>query len=530
MKKYILIFLLPVVCFGQNPDSEDVLKDLDRVLAHRTEYNQAKEKRIEDLKNQVGAHTLQEQQYLINKTIIEEYKTYQCDSAIVYVKKNIEIAGLLDNEEYLNESKTKLALIYAYAGLFSESSRILDTLVPEELPENLRGAYHAAYYRFYDTLIKYINEEKYSDRYKERMIENLGLYLLLQPESASNKQVENLYKDFLSGKYRYVITQLSGLIPTMDPESHAYAIATSCLAYAYMAVDESPELQKRYLAMAAVTDAKLSIKDHSALLNLAILLHGDGDVDRAYRYINIAQEDANFFNSRHRNIMIARAFPIIEKTYQDKIQKQKRELTYSLILVSLLAAGLFVTIIYIYKQVRVVSKARRTLKLLNAKLDEANHIKEEYIGYFLNLSSVYINKLDEYKLLVVRKIKARQTDDLLKKASSNNQKDIEELYRNFDVAFLKLYPDFVSEFNALLKEEVRYKLKSNELNTELRIFALIRLGITDSKQIASFLRYSVQTVYNYRSKVRKKALNEDEDFEERIKNIGMPNENQFTEP
>ena len=227
-----------------------------------------------------------------------------------------------------------------------------------------------------------------------------------------------------------------------------------------MARNENRELQRINLIKAAITDTQLSIKDHSALMNLAILLHADEGFDRAYNYIKIALEDANFYNSRYRNIFISRVFPIIEKTYLSKIEQQTRDLKIYLILVSVLAVGLFLTSLYIYKQIKIVVKTRQNLKILNTRLDEANLIKEEYVGYFLNQCSVYINKLDEYRQLIYRKLKAGQTEDLLKlvSAAPNNKKDIEELYISFDFAFLRLYSTFVEEFNALLKEEERYKV------------------------------------------------------------------------
>lgn len=160
------------------------------------------------------------------------------------------------------------------------------------------------------------------------------------------------------------------------------------------------------------------------------------------------------------------------------------------------------------------------LSSLNKKLDEANLIKEKYIGYFMNQCGIYINKLDEYRKNVNRKIKTGQIDDLYKSSSRAFEKEIEELYINFDQAFLKLYPDFVDKFNSLLKPEEQYTLNKDQLNTELRIFALCRLGITDVNQIAVFLRYSIQTIYNYKSKVRGKSMIGGEQFEEEVRKLG----------
>lgn len=519
------MFFLVISTFNIHAQEESLSKTLimlDEALQNQTKYTNLKEDRIRELRLQKTSTTSLEEEYLLNNQIANEYFTYSCDSTISYVEQNVLIARQLHSSYYEKESELQLARAYAYAGLFSECYLILEKMDVQSLPQKLKTDYYSVFYRFYDTMVKYINDPKYGEKYKSLMIQYIDSVQMTKGVT-DKKQLEDVYKDFMEGKNDVVIKDLTEQITTLDPHSHSYAIAASCLAYAYMAKNENPELQKIYLAKAAIVDAELAIKDHSALLNLAILLQADLDSDRAYRYIRVALDDANFYNSRHRNSVIVKAFPIIEKEYLDKISKQKRAMTWTLVCVSILAIGLLLTSIYIYKQIRVVSKARQSLKELNEKLDEANHIKEEYIGYFLNQCSIYVNKLDEYKQHIYRKIKSGQVDDLLKSMSSadNKKKDIQELYSSFDMAFLKLYPNFVDDFNKLLKDDERYKTKSNELNTELRIFALIRLGITDNKQISSFLRYSIQTIYNYRSKVKAKAKNEGEDFEENVKNIGI---------
>lgn len=527
MRKFFLfpitLVLLSSNIAAQNTPLDSLLLELDNVLANRSTYVELKEVQIGNLKRSIDSSNSVDSQYSINKKIVEEYKTYNCDSAIHYVEKNIDIAIRLNNTKFIDESQIMLANMYAFAGLFAESHKILTSYDPKKLTKDQQLEYYSAYHRFYEALTKYTNDDKYNTIYRKETAAYIDSSLLLTSDNLIKQNMQKAYKNLLGGKHELAINQLNTLIPTLSSDSHEYAIATSCLAYVYMARNENRELQKINLIKAAITDTQLSIKDHSALMNLAILLHADEGFDRAYNYIKIALEDANFYNSRYRNIFISRVFPIIEKTYLSKIEQQTRDLKIYLILVSVLAVGMFLTSLYIYKQIKIVVKTRRNLKTLNEKLDEANLIKEEYIGYFLSQCSVYINRLDEYKQFIYRKIKAGQSNDLLKSVSTppDTKKDVEELYYNFDSAFLRLYPTFVNEFNALLKKDERYKLKSNELNTELRIFALIRLGITDNKQISSFLRYSIQTIYNYRSKVRGKALNENEGFEEKVKNIAV---------
>ncbi|HJD77237.1 MAG TPA: DUF6377 domain-containing protein, partial [Bacteroides reticulotermitis] len=275
------------------------------------------------------------------------------------------------------------------------------------------------------------------------------------------------------------------------------------------------------------TDIKLAVKENEALLTLAVNLFRKGDIDRAYNYVKVALDDAIYYNSRFRNTVIARIHPIIESTYLYKLEQQKRNLRFYFFLTSIFVVALTITLYFNYRQTKAVSKAKRHLKNMNGKLialnqtlDEANLIKERYIGYFMNQCAVYINKLDDYRKNVNRKIKTGQIDDLYKSSSRPFEKELEELYFNFDKAFLNLYPNFVEEFNSLLIPEEHFKLDKNRLNTELRIFALIRLGITDVGQIAVFLHYSVQTIYNYKSKIKRLSLIDSNLFEEEVRKLG----------
>lgn len=279
--------------------------------------------------------------------------------------------------------------------------------------------------------------------------------------------------------------------------------------------------------LAAIADTKLAVKENEALLTLAVNLYHEGDIDRAYNYIKVALDDAIFYNSRFKNTVIARIHPIIENTYLYKLEKQKQNLRFYILLTSLFVIALAITLFFTFKQTKIVSRAKKNLNImneelivLNKNLDEANLIKEKYVGYFMNQCAIYINKLDEYRKNVNRKIKTGQVDELYKSSSRPFEKELEGLYANFDKAFLKLYPHFVEEFNSLLIPDEQYRLEKDQLNTELRIFALIRLGITDVGQIAVFLHYSVQTIYNYKSKVKRTSILDSNLFEEEVKKLG----------
>ncbi|KAA6308881.1 hypothetical protein EZS27_039531, partial [termite gut metagenome] len=286
------------------------------------------------------------------------------------------------------------------------------------------------------------------------------------------------------------------------------------------------EAEKYSLALSAISDIHSAIKDHASLWMLAQILFNEGDIDRAYTYIRFSWSETAFYNARLRSLQTAGILSLIDKTYQIKIEKQNKKLQDSLIRISVLSLLLFAALVYIYLQMKKLSAARNNLQVVNNQLKElneelqqmnvclqatnlelsdSNRIKEEYIGRFIKFCSTHINKSYAYRRMVNKKITAGQIPELSKITRSQDIFDgeLEELYANFDTAFLHLFPDFVNKFNELLQKDNPIILKKGEqLNTELRIFALIRLGIDDSSQIADFLHYSVNTIYNYRAKVK----------------------------
>jgi cell division protein FtsL len=326
-------------------------------------------------------------------------------------------------------------------------------------------------------------------------------------------------------------TLLSGL----NIDSPKYALVTYYRSQLFRQSGNS-EGELKYLALSALADIRSAITDHASLWSLAQLLYEKGDIERAYRYMRFSWDQTKFYNARLRSWQSAGILSLIDKTYQAMIEKQKKRLEQYVIAISILFVLLSGALVYIYWQMRKLAIARNhlqeaneqlnqlneNLRSLNLDLSEANQIKEEYIARFVKLCSTYINKLDAYRRMVNKKISSGQTAELLKITRSQEalDRELEELYLNFDSAFLHIFPDFVSQFNALLQDDASIVLKRDELlNTELRIFALIRLGIEDSSQIAEFLRYSVNTIYNYRSKVKNRSSVSRDDFEDLVKAI-----------
>lgn len=522
----VLIVGFPFLGTYSNDRVDSLLKVLDYTLSRRAIYEMKKESDISELKQKRNKLRDIIGIYHTNNRIISQYESFICDSAESYIHENICIAKQLNNSDLLNESEIELAFVYSLSGLFVQAYEILTSIEYNRLPVSLKTKYCWTYIRYYENLIKYTEDVKYDRQYNKEIVlfrdEVLGL---LNKESGEYLK-EKAFKLQKAGHYNEALKILLSSFRDTKSETHAFAMAAMSLAKVYALAGNKKE-ENYYMILAAITDTQLAVKENEALLSLAINLYKDGYTDRAHNYIKTALEDANFFNSRFKNSVIARAQPIIENTYLLKIERQKQNLRLYAVIITIVVLALIIALYFNYNQKRIILATRKKLMQkneelvdLNKRLDESNITKEKYIGYFINQSSVNIDKLQRFKKDVYLKIKAGLTNELYKLSSSPSEVETEGVYISFDNAFLELYPDFVEKFNLLLKLDKRFQLPKNQLNTELRIFALIRLGITDVSQIALQLRLSTQTIYNYKSKIKKNSIIEGDLFEEEVKKIG----------
>jgi len=523
----ILIFFLPSSLFSLENKSDSLLKELDKIILKRSDFLEMKEAGILALKQKKLQLKEPEDIVDINWEIINQYNSFICDSAEFYIKENLDIGKQLDKEEIITESLLQLSYVYSLSGLFFQAAEIFESMEYELLPNHYKAWYCWNYIRYFENLIVYIDDSRYSYPYEVKKEEWRDRVMNLLSDQSEEYKKELTHKLQLSGQFPAAEEILYSIFGHQQPHTHQYAMAAMNLAKHYAKTNET-EKETYYLIIAAISDIELAVKENEALLSLAVKLYHKGDVDRAYNYIRVALDDALFYNARFKNSVIARIQPIIEDTYLQKIHSQQKNLRLYSIVTSLFVIFLIITLSYLYIQIKAVSRAKKELRVmnddliqLNRKLDEANIVKEHYIGYFMNQCSVYINKLHKYRKNVNLNIKTGQMGNLHKFSADEMEYDINELHTNFDKTFLALYPNFVTEFNSLLRSNEQYNLDRDELNNELRIFALIKLGITDVKQIAEFLHYSVQTVYNYKSKVKAKALVESDQFEEEVIKIGI---------
>ena len=294
---------------------------------------------------------------------------------------------------------------------------------------------------------------------------------------------------------------------------------------------------RQYYMLSALADVCNATKENASFQELARMSYAAGDLSDAFKYAQAAIEDAQFSNVQFRTAQMAELYSIINAAYQAKEARAKSKLQHYMLLISLLSAVLAVLFVYLYQQLHKLSRTQVELSRANAslrqlndelgdknrELSESNDLKEQYIARFFDLCSLYIDKMDGYRKSLYRLAQNRQFDELHKrlKSTSMMENEVDELYKNFDAVFLNLYPTFVADFNALLADEERIRLRPGELlNKELRIYALLRLGITDSSKIAAFLRCSLSTVYNYRTRMRNRASVSKEEFEKKISEIG----------
>ncbi|MFC3198090.1 DUF6377 domain-containing protein [Parapedobacter deserti] len=529
---FIIIAVLGSSTFSfpksRGAEIDSLLQVLDKTIAKRTVYMSEKEQKIDEIKRLLKHEHSPEKRFQLNTKLIAEYQSFICDSALGYIDHNIQLAKTLNNREFMDESRLRLAFVLSISGLFTQAAEVFDVIEYDALPHHLKVFYCWGYIRYNENLIKYTDHPKYEAVHIREISRCRDTLMNLLGKESHTYLKEKSFKLKAEGAFEASAEIQTELFKREQVDSHGYAMAAMGLSMIHKELGNQ-SLQEKYLLLAAITDVRLAVKENESLLTLAIYLYEQGEVDRAYNYIHAALDDANFYNSRFRNAVIARTQPKIEAMYLAKIEQQRKNLRSYALAISIFLIVLVVTLYFLYKQIKTVSRAKRNLNTINEqlvsvnqRLDEANLIRERYIGYYINQCAVYLDKLDEFRKTVNRKIKAGQLDELQKLSVSTAtlEKDAQELYTDFDRTFLEVYPDFVEEFNALLREEERYVLKKDHLNTELRIFALIRLGITDVNQIATFLRYSIQTIYNYKSKVKGKAAVDIDHFEEKVKKIG----------
>lgn len=525
--------------------TDSLMRELDNVITQREMYLHQKEARLAELNKELFAKDNDKDRFDVLNYLYDEYHPFNADSAYNISIRQEALAKRMGDKNLLLNARMHRANILGATGMYHECLNLMDSIKLDSLPDYLRPYYHHIKRTIYGRMADYAAFPADKSRYF-RLTNSYRDSIILSNEPGSLPHVITKV-DFLNvnGSPKEAIKLMKDFMHDNNLSEHERAICAWTLSEAYAKTGER-EMQKENLIISAISDLKSSVREYISLRQLALMLYEEGDLDRAYRFMTIAVDDAAKCNARQRIIELNDTYPMINGIYVETVKKQKDILETYVIVIAVLALLLIILLFYMRKQmIRIKNnhkelaaayerqnKLTEELKTSNRKLTEANfaiaensELKEVYIGRYMDQCVVNIEKLDTYRKSLSSLVKSGKSEELkqLLKSSSIIDEELKAFYYQFDKTFLSLFPTFVEDFNKLLlPEEAIVPKKEGSLNTELRIYALIRLGITDSEKIAKFLRYSLTTIYNYRTKVRNKAKGDRNTLESEVLNIGRP--------
>lgn len=544
MKTLLLIFALFLQAGNGRADNSKLFRELDQVISEKGNYVGQKEETIAALKQQLAAERDSDRMMKLTEEIFREYKVFKFDSAMVYANRGLALARQRRDASYVAQFSISRSEILAIGGLYTEALSNLEQVDTTALSRQQLFFYHQARFNIYLYWANYCNDREYAPQYMANASHFLAHAIrYLNPGDEFYNYFLGEYHVFVEPDTKKARHYYEMAFKGSSEQSRVHAMTSFALAGNYLASGDQDRYEE-YLIKAALSDTKCCTMENMALQTLALRLFEKGNehIKRAEQYINTSMEDAKFYNNRLRILEISRIMPQIMSSYQDRVEQQNRGLRNSVLFISLLLIGLFITSYFIHRQNRQLSARRHELATLNAQLSalnsqlsqtnaqlsdantllsDTNTRRENLASIYIDLCAKYIDKLGRYQTLVKRKIKANQAQELLQAISSTriSEEDAATFLNRFDKAFLELYPSFVDDFNALLQEDGRIRLKTpNTLTTELRTFALIRLGVKNTTDIAGLLFLSTQTIYNCRSTTKSKAINKDT-FDEDVQKL-----------
>jgi hypothetical protein len=535
-KRQLLLFFLICISFSgfSQSKSDSLLNELNNVLQKKDVYIEKKQERIAALRaKSLSAGNLRAR-FLVYQALYEEYKTFSYDSSYSYAKKLSQTAEVLKDPVLIASAKMKMGFTLLSSGLFKETLEVLNSINTAALPPDEKIGYYFLKARSYFDLSDYNRNVDYAKIYNPQGIASIDSALVLaKPGTVNYLELKGL-RDLRTGNYddgRKVYASLLNM-PGLTP--HQYAVNACCLSY-ICEVRGPQEKSVELLIQAAISDIQSATKETVASYKLADILFKKGDIKNAYTYIKQAMDEATFYGALHRQVKISSILPIIEAQWINQIEHQKKLLYIYSSIITLLVIFVVIFAVIIFRQLKKIrladeiikaansnlQKTNETLEEVNKKLSIANTIKNEYISYYFNINSIYIDKLENFKTSIDKKLTSKRYDDALKTVNNLNlESERLELFNTFDTVFLRLFPEFIAKFNSFFKEEDQILIpKGQLLSTELRIFALIRMGIHDNDRISKILGYSVNTIYSYKNRVKTKSILQNDEFEDRIMEI-----------
>ena len=563
-----ITFLLPAICI--RADNKRLYKQLDSVIAHRADYYALKDKKLQDIKLGAAYVADAEGKLRLYEQLVHGYMPFIYDSAKVYVKKGTLLAQQTNQSAYYNRFQMLKARLLVSKGFYIEAKECLEKLniPPSDTQQNY--LYSCAQCALYFSLNAYCENTEFSEHYKKLFNEYINKALNCYPKQDAQyyffKGVQLYYSN---GALHDISTCLKKTMSLTKPNSDVYGMSAYILSKAYRK-HQQWELQERYLLLSAMSDVMTSTNESLSLQDLALLLYKNKDIDKAQEYISLSLKDAKVMNSRLRRVDLYNNFNFILSAYADKLELQAVWHKSALVCIIVLLGVVVSIMVYVKRKNKLLKQNEQKLKALaeqlyninsqqekdnkaltnsntelsktntelsnsntdlsntntvlsNSNAELANTIakRENMANAYINLCYQYIERLDNLRKLVIRKIKANQQQELLSILSSSKRtvEANQNFFLQFDKIFLSLYPSFITELNTLLVPEAQIQLQNeDELTPSLRVAALIRLGITESAKIAGILSYSPQTIYNYRSALKNNAIDKNR-FEENLQKL-----------
>ena len=534
-----VLLLIATTCSASQQSNQALYHTLDSLIANYNQLTAEKERRVTNIKDGVrGIKLSPEQQYDLNQRLYDEYVAYKFDSAFYYIEKNVNALSSSADHDRFAASAVRMAHILAVTGLFDRARRLLDKVNPDSISDQQK----IAYYTQQSELNLYRSEMAQFTNYFYDYIKRAQYYRQLVMQIAPKDSYDYVFNRATyiceAGDTEEAIRILEAYLNKTEQGTRIYSIITSTLAFFYQNKGVS-EKQEYYLLLSAISDERSAIRENNSLRSLSELLMDRGNYDDAYRYLLQAISEAKFYGSRIRLMQVGRMAPQILQLYDaERTRTQQRTSLLLMVIsfISIILAGIIVYTLILYRKKhaaglkiiemnKMLASHSEEIESVNTQMKEANRIKEEYIGRFLELSSQLISDSEQRLKQLNRLARERKLEELYAELKTMEpvNKGIRKFHSHFDTAFLNIYPNFISEVNYLLNPECRFDVEQDgtpvkHLSTELRVLALIRLDITDNQEIADILRSSITTIYTYRSKIKARAINK-ESFEDDVRKI-----------
>jgi hypothetical protein len=519
---------------AQQNDISRLYDTIDSLIENRKDLFVEKEIRLKVLKDDLQRSTSEDQLFKINERIYDEYMAYDFDSAYYYINKNVERQRALGDADRFAASAVRMAHILAVSGIFNNARLLLNEVCVQDISKENKINYYeqqselnlfrAEMANFTPLFPAYIDSMQH---YRQKILE-------IAPHDSYNYIFNLATYTCEQGEVDEAIKMLEDYLPQLRQGERHYSVITSTLAYFYTHKNQ-PETREKYLLLSAISDLRGCILENNSLRELSIILLDRQEYKKAYNYIQLASADAKRYGSRLRSLQVARLTPLITEAYDAERAHTQRRTNILLVVLSVITLLLVAAIIFVLFLIRKRRAVMEKIHAMNLELErrnaviekannemkESNRIKDEYIGRFLELSSNYIQRGEERAKLLNRLARDKKMAELyaeLKSTASLNE-SVRLFYQNFDTAFLNIYPNFIKEVNCLMADGNQFEVdEAHKLTTELRILALIRLGINDNQKIADILRSSITTIYTYRSRLKARARSKDS-FEDEIRII-----------